>query len=143
MTCYDTKTKKLFDYGFRHPITGEEVKNMTKRIVEKTIKLEEGKHYGEVENIEYKTEPFKYVDIHVKEKETGFVLKCGVPDVVTENSALGHVLVNFGAKLKEGEGVEIEDFIKEGLKVSFITINEQTKKGVFVKIQPMTLKPEA
>jgi hypothetical protein len=109
--------------------------------VEKSVKIEDGKHTGIIDSIEYREEPYEYVDINIKENKTALVLKCGVPFSISENTALGQMLIRFGAKLEVGKSIEVEDFIKENLVVEFVTITEDTKKGTFARIQSKSLKP--
>lgn len=104
------------------------------------IKLEDGKHTGIVQKVEYREKPYNYVDIVIKEDTTGLDLKAGYPFYISENSALGQVLMNFGMKNEIGKEVEIEDYINGGLKVSFLTQTEKTDKGNFVRIIQSSLK---
>lgn len=129
----------LGDYGIKNPVTGELVKMKAK--VEKTITIEDGKHTGIIKGLEYKTEPYSYVDIVIKEDKSEVELKCGVPFKVTENTALGGILENFGAKLEVNKEIEIEDYLKENRKVEFITVTVKNDKGKFARIVSQSLKP--
>lgn len=134
--------KSLNEYEIYNPLLKKaELKNM-KAKVEKTIKIDDGRHEGEITAINYKEEPYNYVDIVIKEKEQEIELKCGVPFSITENTALGKILQKFGAKLEVGKEIEVEDFIKTGIKVEFQTITETTKKGTFARIINDSLKPK-
>ena len=128
----------LGNFGIKDPITGELWK--MKAEVKETIKIDDGKHEGVITDIIYKEEPYNYVDIVIKENENDIELKLGLPFSVTENTALGRVLMEFGAKLEVGKDVEIEDYIKKEQKVKFMTITEKTKKGTFARIVSESLK---
>lgn len=137
--------KNLYEFGIYNPLLNKKqmdgVKNMVKAKVQDTIKLEDGKHTGVVKELIEKKEPYHYLDIVITEKETDFDLKCGVPLYISENSALGKILINFGATLEVDSDLEVDDFIKSGQKVEFTTVTEETKKGNFARIQPQTIKP--
>jgi len=147
MVEYLSKGNKTLDaYGF--PDKSEPVKEISigelkrmKKKVEKTIKIDDGYHKGIITNIEYRTEPFEYVDIHIKETETDIELKCGVPFNITENTALGQMLQRFGATLEVDKEIEVEDFIKKDVKVEFLTRTDKTDRGNFARIVSDTLKP--
>lgn len=149
MAIYDTKTSVLRNFGIKNPIQEKNINDpfiedggkKMKLKVEKTIEIEDGKHTGTLKGINYEERKgYKYVDIIIEEEETSFELKCGVPQYISENSALGAVLRNFGAKLEEllEKEIEIEDYINPGVKVEFVTIH----KDKFVNILPETLKPK-
>ncbi len=69
-------------------------------------------------------------------------MKCGYPFKITENTALGQLLRRFGAALKLDEEIEIEDFLKKGAAVTFVTKTETTKKGTFARILSESIKPK-
>lgn len=133
--------RSLEDFKIYNPLlTRMELKMKAK--VEKTIKIDDGMHEGEITAINYKEEPYNYVDVVIKEKEQEIELKCGLPFSVTENTALGRMLQRFGAKLEVDKEIEIEDFIKTGIKVEFQTLTETTKKGTFARIVSDSVKPK-
>lgn len=141
MNYHPKHNRTLGEFGIKDPIMGELF--IMKAKVEQTIKISDGKHEGIIERIEYREEPYNYVDIVIKEKEQQLVMKCGMPFSITENTALGQALIRFGARLKVGEEVEVEDYLKDGLMVEFMTLTEKTKKGTFARIVSESLKPKA
>jgi hypothetical protein len=135
------KNKSLNDYEIYNPLLTREEVNKLKAKVEKTIKIDDGKHEGEITAINYKDEPYNYVDIVIKESKQDIELKCGVPFSITENTALGKLLQAFGATLEVDKEIEVEDFLKTGTKVEFLTMTEKTAKGTFARIIPDSVKP--
>lgn len=129
----------LGEFGFKDPITGRSRKMKAK--VQETIKIDDGKHEGVISRIDYRDKPYNYVDIVIKENKSDIELRCGVPFSVTENTALGKLLITFGAELKVNEELEIEDYLKAGVKVEFLTITETTSKGTFARIVTDSLRP--
>jgi len=114
--------------------------------VEKGISIEDGKHKGTISKIETKTVEVKkgtatYLEIFIVEEDSGVELKAGVPFRITENTALGMILTNFGAELTEDTEIDVEEFIKPKMKVTFLTKTEKTAKGKFATIINDTLKP--
>lgn len=138
---YETGNRCLEEFGIKNPVSTGELKQM-KAKVEKTIKIDDGKHEGEITAINYKDEPYNYVDVVIKESKQEIDLKCGVPFSVTENTALGKMLIAFGAKLEVDKEIEIEDYLKVGTKVEFLTMTEKTSKGTFARILADSLKPQ-
>lgn len=148
MVIYDFKTVRLDMFGFKNPVPEQNIDNpftedggkKMKLKVEKTIDIEDGKHTGKLKQINYEERKgYKYVDMLIEEDTTSLTLKCGVPQYISDNSALGAVLKNFNAKLDKmiGDELEIEDYINVGSRVEFVTIH----KDKFVNILPETLKP--
>jgi len=118
----------------------EELTNMGRKVIgEKSLKLEDGKHEGVITSIEFRDEPYAYTDIVIKEKVTGLDIKCGVPTKITEDTALGLILENFGVAIEVNKEYDIEETIKG--KVVFITATQKTERGTFAKIVPSSLKP--
>ncbi len=138
--------KRLYQFGIYDPLLKKEdrerLETMVKAKVEKAVTIADGKHTGKIKELIEKEKPYHYVDIVISVDELDIDLKCGVPVHITENSALGKILTNFGASLEEGKEVEVENFLKDGTEVEFTTVTEETKKGSFARIQPMTLKPK-
>lgn len=157
----------IFDYYIPNPISGipdniEEIKDAEKKRcilkenypvyrgersrkmkikVEESIRLEDGKHDGEIEDIKYKTTPegYEYTDVvlKTKHKDKDISVKAGYPSNITENSALGELLERFGAKLEIGKELEPEEFLTKGKKVVFLT----TTKGKYYNVVLESLKP--
>lgn len=139
------KIKTLDDYGIKNPckkiyetIEGEKMKIP----VEESKKVAEGKHDGEIVDIKYRTEPYEYTDIIVK-VEDDIELSVGYPTKITADSALGELLTRFGAKLKIGEKVEVEEFLTKGLKVTMMCVEQVSKKDgkSYVNVMRESLKP--
>lgn len=94
----------------------------------KSLSIPDGKHFGKVDHIDYRFEPFKYADIYLtaedlKERtsEGAYMMaKHGVPfgERVTEKSELGKLLLAFGYRLDSD--VELDDL--KGKKVTFQTL---------------------
>lgn len=124
------------DFNFKNPLG--DVNKMKKKIG-KTIKFEDGSYTGIITGTEEKQiGEYDYFYIYIKEEKTGITLNCSVPSTITENTALGKILKNFGAtELKEETEIDTENFIKKDMKVTFLIKNE----GNFAQIVKDTLKP--
>lgn len=141
MVNYLPKGNKTLDaYGIQLPYLLREMKKMEVEI-EKAVRIEDGKHTGEILAVDYRDEPFEYVDIIIREDDSDVQLKCGVPRKITEFTALGKILDNFGIDLKKiGKNIELDDIFKG--RVEFVTVTEKTDKGNFARIQPTSLRPK-
>lgn len=106
--------------------------------VKESIALEDGKHEGVIERIEYKEEPYKYTDVFIKEKKSNFELKYGCPTTVSDKSKLGRLLSRF-VQLKPGMKIDPEKVLK-GREVYFMTITEENKQGAFTRIVDNSIK---
>ena len=119
---------------------------MKAKVVEIVV-IPDGNHSGIITEINYRKIPYEYVDLTIMVDETEKELKCGVPFFVALNSQLGEMLIRFGAELKKGTTVEIEDFIKTGAKVDFITMMKKgkgdNKDKEYCNIIPQSVKPKA
>ena len=144
------KNRFLDEYGFHDPIIKKDGRDkMAKAKVNKVIDIEDGKHQGIIDSFDLravkgkKGDEFEYFEIFITMPEyDDLKIKCSVPFSISVNTALGKILENFGAKLKDGADVDTEDFIKEGQKVQFLTMKKTTDKGTFANIQPLSLRPE-
>ena len=105
------------------------------------MNLEDGKHEGQVEKVEYRDEPYKYTDIFIKEKGSELELKYGAPTSSSTNSKLMKLLAKFG-EIKAGQVVDPEKVLV-GKEVVFMTLTEETEKGRFVRIVDGSIKPKA
>ena len=101
--------------------------------------LEDGKHEGTVEKIEYRDEPYKYTDVFIKVDEESFDLKYGVPTSAGMEGKLAKLLGAF-ANIVPGEKYDPEKILV-GKRVSFMTIQEKRDGGTFVKIVDGSIKP--
>lgn len=108
-------------------------------LVEKSVKLDDGKYKGKIVKIEERTEPYHYLDIVIKESTTGGNLTVGYPMKITEESALGKCIVRFGGELKVGEKLKLENIFAVSLDVVFMTLNKKSDKGEFTNILKETL----
>lgn len=108
--------------------------------VKPTMIIPDGKHEGIIIKIEHRAEPFGYIDISIKEKKTEAQLKLGFPDTITERTGLGKFLTKMGTDFIVGNKIDLN---KELLarKVTFMSENEETDKGVFARVIPSTVKP--
>ena len=109
--------------------------------VKESISLEDGVHKGRIEKVEYRTEPFEYTDIFVKEETSGYSLKYGCPTIITEKSRLGKLLAKF---TKVVAGLKIDpELVLVGECVEFMSIlKERTdKQGEFTEIVEDSIKP--
>lgn len=110
--------------------------------VKETVVLKEGSYIGSVSKVEYREEPYKYTDIYIKLDipDKDYELKAGYPSNVSDNSALGKLLVKFGVELKVGEKVDPTKILV-GKTCQFLVIVEKTKDGEFARIVRESLKP--
>lgn len=108
--------------------------------VKEPLKLDEGKHEGTISKIENRTEPYEYTDIFIKEKETGFDIKYGCPTSPSINGKLMKLLARF-TEIKPGMKVDPEKILIDK-EVEFMTQNEETKEGTFVRIVNNSIKPK-
>lgn len=95
--------------------------------VKESLNLEDGKHTGIIEKVEYREEPFNYTDIFIKEQETGFIIKHGCPTLISEKTKLGKLLEQF-TKLEIGTKLDPEKVLV-GKEVTFMTIMKKGKDG--------------
>lgn len=108
-------------------------------IVEEAKIVEDGKHKGKIVGVEFREQPFKYTDIIV-ELENGVKLKAGYPTMLTMESRLGRLLLDFGATIQVGESVDLEEVLLNK-PCSLLTMTEVTERGKFAKIVAGSLKP--
>lgn len=115
---------------------------MGKKIkAEQSLKLPEGSYKGVVSKINFVETPYEYTEIFVKETTKELELKVGVPTKITENTALGIILQNFGIKIEVGKEYDIEETLI-GKSVKFLVKEDKTDKGTFARIVSETLKPD-
>jgi len=108
--------------------------------VKEKVMLEDGKHEGKIERIEYREEPFKYTDIYIKENKTGFELKFGCPTNLSVDSKLGKLISKF-IEIKAGQKIDPEKVLK-GKGVLFMTMQEESGDGkVYTRIVDGSVKP--
>ncbi len=108
--------------------------------VKESKSLKDGKHTGEITKVEYRTTPYEYTDVFIKEEETDIVVKYGVPTILTEKSKLGKLLAAF-VEIKTGTKVDPETVLV-GKKVEFMTLLKETDKGEFAEVVGGSVKPQ-
>ena len=108
--------------------------------VEESLRLEDGKHEGEIEDVQYRDTPYNYVDVIVKIGNGK--MTASYPRVVNEDSLLGNLLLRFGSTLEIGKDIEVEEFLTKGKKVEFQTLTKKGKDGKdYSNIIRESLKP--
>lgn len=80
------------------------------------------KHNGLIITIKHGDEG--YLDIFIKEKETGAEILAGSPKKVTEKIALGQFLTKMGVELKVGSKVDLQKALLRR-EVTFLSIGEE------------------
>lgn len=126
--------KTLTEYGIENPIYVRDKKMKIK--AKKSLKLEDGKHEGIITEIKFRTKPYEYTDIVIKESESEVELKLGLPTTITENSGLGLLLIEFGVTIEVDKEYDVEELLVNK-KVSFQTVTE----GKFSNIIATSVKP--
>ena len=107
--------------------------------VKESKALEDGRHEGVITRVDYRTEPYKYTDVYIKESKTGYELKYGCPSDVSEKTKLGKLLFRF-SPLTLGEMVNPETILV-GKAVVFMSIQEENKQGNFTRVVDGSVKP--
>ena len=112
------------------------------REVKTTNVLEEGQHEGIITAVEERIteQKYEYIDVHIKSKDTK--TKTSFSDYLSNNSALGQLLIRFGHDLEEGGKIEIDKCLI-GKKCVFSVINNSNKKDgkTYANILNETLRP--
>jgi len=134
---WEMGNRNLNEWDFKNPIRSKKMKIKAKA----TISIADGQHTGKIVSVDYETEPYDYTTITIEETKSKVNLRLGVPTSITENTALGKVLKNFGVKIEPEKEYDIEEHLKKDMNVSFMVMNETTEKGTFTKILPSSLKP--
>ena len=96
---------------------------------QKAINIEDGVHKGVIKRVEYRDEPYEYVDIYVQLSDTEIELKYSCPQSLSESSKIGRLLMKFGVKpnYDSDEDVKVEKYLV-GQVVTFMTLKEKSKK---------------
>ena len=113
---------------------------MKVKLVEAT-KIEEGLHKGKIIDVQYRDEPFSYVDVLVQLDDakssdgTAIILKYGMPikETITSRSKLGEFILKFGGEI--GKEFELEKVI--GQKVEVLTKLDLNGFSRIVSIKPV------
>lgn len=135
-----------------HSAAGKKIDGGKKLVLEFDVEvpkqLDEGKHEGVINQLELRDtknrrgQPIKYLDVYVRPDGSDFDLKVGYSPFVSESSRLGKLLSRFGADISVGKKVRPEEILLNR-RCSFVTVNEETKDGVFARIPHDSLKPAA
>jgi len=116
--------------------------------VKESIEIEDGKHYGKISKLEFRSEPFEYVDIYI-DLDAGngntITIKDGCPATISTKSKLGQTMMRFGCTEKEisentGKTLDPEKYIKIGTPVEFMTMKDP--KSGFSRVVEGSLKPK-
>lgn len=108
--------------------------------VKESVSVKDGMHEGVVVAIEYRNEPYEYVDVVIEEAETKFRLKKGYPQSAVTDSKFMRMLKRF-TEIKPGLKVDPEVVLKDKA-VSFLTMTEQKGEKKFTRIVDGSLKPK-
>ena len=108
--------------------------------VKEETTISDGQHEGIITDVTHRTEPFGYIDVAIKEKESAATLKVGYPDTITKMTSLGRLLIEFDVALHAGMAIDLSKILLSK-EVKFVTSNEETEKGVFARILRGTIKP--
>jgi hypothetical protein len=109
-----------------------------------SITIPQGVHKGEITKVEERTSDKGYVyidvsvtvgDVELKDGKNPEI-RYGVPADLTQNTKLGKLLMAFGItqdQIVSGEPIDVEDVLKTGTKVEYLTKDETTEKGTFAR----------
>ena len=117
--------------------------------VKETLDIEEGKHTGEIVDVQQRKveskdgkETFDYIDLILSiDAYDKVTLKQSVPANLSAKSKLGQLVERFGGNLDSGSKIDIVSVFK-GKKVDYMTMNEDTGRGVFARVVDGSLKPK-
>ena len=118
--------------------------------VTQRLELEDGLHKGVIIDIEYRDSPYLYTDVVIEFKkivdphdpklDQAMRLKAGYPTCISEASKLGRLIMRFGTRLEVGKQLD-PDKLLIGKPCQFQTTTEETKKGIFARVLPDSVKP--
>jgi hypothetical protein len=116
-----------------------------------SLTIPDGKHNAKIAVLKVEKrgkEAYEYLDVHVElvdiAKRDGShpVIKYGMPFDLTPNTKMGKLLKAFGVPeedITSGEELNIEKVLVVGKKVTIVTKDVETDKGVFAEI--VSMKP--
>ena len=119
-----------------------------------SVSIPEGKHAGKISDVKQEArgkEGYEYLDVHVtvegvkNSKGEDVTIKYGCPFDLTPNTKLGKLLMLFGVaknSIEKEEEIDIEEHLKKGAEVEFMTIDEKSDRGKFARIVDDSLKPK-
>lgn len=134
---------KNFGFGDFRFISKKRWRAVNMDIQLQKTEVDNREHIGEIRTIDKKTietkagDYFDYLDIVCFSELSQRCYKLSVPFVLTKGNRLYKLLERFGAVLKLAENLEIEDFIKPGMKVSYNLV----LKNEYIVIDDTKLKP--
>lgn len=105
--------------------------------VKERLILEDGLHKGVIIGVEYRTEPFEYIDFVLESEKCK--IKAGFSQFLSKESKLGQLFKRFGVELQTGLKIEPEMLI--GRECQFLTMRKETGKGIFANVAIDSLKP--
>lgn len=94
--------------------------------VEEDKKIEDGVHFGIIENVIERETQFKYIQIEIK-LDSGIKKTVSYPANLQKCSKLGQLLERMGKSLEVGQEIELDEL--KGLRVRFQTITQKGKDG--------------
>lgn len=130
-------------------------------VYEGRTQIEEGKHEGTIQELKVRDVPYQgqtlqYLDIYVSiedmDKKDNFIyeytdedgspqvmrLKTGTSTTISPKSKLGLILQQLGEYPEGKEKFNVLDLV--GTRISYMTTNKETEKGVFAEILQNTMK---
>jgi hypothetical protein len=66
---------------------------MKMKVKTPAVELEPGKHAGVIKRVDYRTEPYAYIDVYVKFDAVDYEVKKGYSAVISTSTALGKLLM--------------------------------------------------
>ena len=75
-------------------------------------KIEDGQHTGEIVDVVERTEPYNYIDVHIKSSESEIILKASYPANLMINGKLASLMSRFGCDIEEGKEIDVENIMK-------------------------------
>lgn len=119
-------------------------------IVTAPIKIDDGKHTGEITNVIRKlpniTEGrnFDYMDFSIKVTDANKTpeIRTGFPTNLSELSSLGRFLIKSGMSFGEGDEITMDEIKTHliGKEITFLCKNEKTEQGEFARILRDTIE---
>ena len=111
-------------------------------IVEKSVKIDDGRHEGVITAIQYRDKPYAYTDVVIDMQ--GVTLNASYPTKMMEESKLGLLMKRFDVVVAIGLDVKPEVLI--GRPCEFMTMQRAGKKHpaqLFANVLPDSVKPLA
>ena len=97
--------------------------------------LEDGLHQGKIIGINWRTNPYEYMDVVIESED--LTVKVGFPANLYPTNITGQLLTKFGANFAIGDNIDPVKILV-GKPCAFVSI----KKGNFANIQPQSLRPQ-